>query len=318
MLNDVKTVAIGIEPFAEPDKHLSDVQDILTWFGSEILKVYFVGVLNPDDIGWPKDIDDEAWRSKLQQMAASKIRENLELNAFGVDFEVKIFVQKNASKSESVVNFLKFAEEKEVDLLVVHSNTKSNLRALLGSFCSKLIHKSQIPILVIPFEGHVSKQLISVLFPTDFSGLSKRVFNSVVRWAIHLKANVNLYHRLARPIDEILQIALHPSRSKTVMPSDIVLLTEGEMKQKSKEWLDSANQENSAVIFEMNSEGITLTEAILEQAKRQKVQLIALPTHSSEVNVLSLGSAVNHVLRTSPIPVLIVPVPYIHPGDFPQ
>ncbi len=320
MLHRVKTIVVGVEPLTEPVKHLTNVLKLLSWFGTTDLKIFFVGVLNPNDVGWPREFtwEDASGLAEIQAQAISKINSILEQAKFGANFEVKIFIQNSASKSATVAAFEKFGAENQADVFVIHSHTKSQIKAALGTFCSKLIHTTKIPILIAPFEGTVSPHLKAILFPTDFSELSKRVFNSVVKWTGQLKSRVILYHRMARPIDEILQIASHPTRGRTVMPSDIVLIADANAKKKAAEWLEINHKLNPLLTFEMNSDGLTLPSAIIQQAKIKNVELIALPTHSSFVNVLSFGSAVSHVVRASTIPVLVIPETYIPPGEFPE
>ena len=231
-------------------------------------------------------------------------------------FEFHILVQRESSKFKTVLQFLEFADQIDADIVIVHSHTKSFFKSSLGSFCDKVVHHSTLPVLVLPFGESVSNSIKEILYPTDFSGLSEVVYKGVVKWSDSIHAHLTLYHRIARPIDEILQVALHPIDSKTVLPEDIVLISEEEVFKKGREWTYGVSSDTRKISFKMDSDKLTLPDAILAQAEKQNADLIALPSHTSQRNIPSVGSAVDHVLRSSRVPVLVIPVKYVHPGDF--
>ncbi len=315
MLHETKTIVIGFEAFTEKRSHFIMAARALDWFREGEVKVYLVSVLNPEDLGISK-IHSEIWINKMKERLLSDIRTQFKPFKMQQSFEIEILFQDRSSKTETVLHFLEFAKHKKADLLMVHSHTKSSLLSALGSFCDKLVELSSVPVLVLPFDQDVSHTLKSILYPTDFSGLSQLVYRSVIHWASLFPAHTTLYHRIARPIDEMLQTMMHPIQSKVVMSEDLVLISEGEINDKSREWISLAKGGTDSVSFKMDSQKFNLTNAILAQAEEQNVDLIAMPTHTSQRSVASLGSAVKHVLRSSSIPVLIIPVSYIPPGQF--
>ena len=317
MLQEIKTIVIGIEAFTEKQSHFIKSARALDWFRDGEVKIYLVSVLNPEDLGI-SEMENKIWINNIKQSLLGDIRARFKTFKIHQSFEIEILFQEKFSKTQTVLDFIGFAKQKKADLLMVHCHTKSNLVAALGSFCDKLVELSSIPVLVLPFDEDISHSLKSILYPTDFSGQSKLVYKSVVRWANLFHAHLTLYHRVAKPIDEILQIIMHPIQSKIIRPEDLVLISEAEINQKSMEWISWESVGTDRVSFKMDSKKLSLTEAILSQAEEQNVDLIAMPTHTSQRNVASLGSAVKHVLRSSSIPVLIIPVPYIPPGQFSQ
>ena len=319
MLRGIHKVCIGVAAFIEPTEHLKQFEAVLRWFGKDLAKIHIVSVLNPEDLGLSQDLVDQAWSDKIRKLALENLRHRFSDSQLSLKFEMNLLVQSTTSKSGTVKKFADFAGEHHADLLIVHSHTKSALRSFIGSFCEKLLHQSDIPIVVLPCEMKNLKSLMpmkAILFPTDFSELSKRVYRSVVAMAQTMGAQIILYHRLARPIDEILQVAMHPMKSRVVMPSDLVMLTELEMRQQAEEWIQWAALRACKVSFKMDSKTLSLPGAILAQAVSQQVQMIALPSHTSAHDIPSLGSAVHQVIRKSKVPVLVIPVPYTPPGDW--
>ncbi len=318
MLNKIRKAALAIEPFShsdQPDEHLVQLNQVLNWFSKSLLEIDVVSILNPDDLSLPFELVDLKWCQQIENLALQKFKKQFIGSSLFEKTKFHILSQVTASKSKTVKMFVDFATLNHSDLLIVHSRTKSFFKFSLGSFCEKLVHQSYIPILILPFEKEVAIKIKSILFPTDFSSLSKKVYQNVVEMARSLDARVRIYHRIARPIDEILQVAMHPMNTKLLMPSDLMMLSEAEMRSKAQDWIAWAKAHECEASFNMDSASMTLTGAILEQANKQRVEMIALPSHTSALNIPSLGSAVNQVLRQSQVPVLIIPVPYAHHAD---
>ncbi len=316
MLHKIKTIVIGFEPLVEKSFHLEQCLNSLKWFGDDEIKIHFLGVVNPDDLGIPGNLDDANWFNQIKERAETDLERRLSLSKKLIKYEVNLLVQCESSKSKSVKLFLDFAAKVNADLLILHSHTKLSFKSALGSFCDSLVDLSWIPVLVLPFEKTVSAKIKTILFPTDFSGLSQRVFEELVLWVDKLSLKIALYHRVSLPIDEILQIAMHPIESKIVLPSDFVMMTKTEVQQKANEWVAWARQRNCEVDFKMNSEKLTLPAAILNQIESRKLDLIVLPSHTSQRSVMSFRSVSKHILREAEIPVIVIPVAYIPPGDF--
>ena len=297
MLHEIYNIVVGVGPFTEPQSHLVDILGALAWFKNDGVRVQIVSVVNPDDLGWSKNLENERWIDEIEEKAYGDLKAKLHTPHSNQSFEFHILVQREASKSKTVLQFLEFASQIDADIVVVHSHTKSFFKSSLGSFCNKLVHHSTLPVLVLPFGESVSSSLRAILYPTDFSGLSEIAFKSVVKWCDSIHAHLTLYHRIARPIDEILQVALHPIESKTVSPEDIVLISEEEVVKKGREWTYGVASVTRKISFKMDSDKMTLPEAILAQAEKQNIDLIVMPSHTSHRNIPSIGSAVDHVLR---------------------
>ena len=99
MLHRFKTIAVGIEPFGEPSNHFVNTLQIMSWFSADNVKTFFIGVLNPEDTGWPREFnDDDEWLSEIQNQAFSQIQSALDKAKFVGTFEVKILIQKTICK----------------------------------------------------------------------------------------------------------------------------------------------------------------------------------------------------------------------------
>ena len=313
-----RSVAIGIEPFNEPQAHLDDFSHILSWFGETLKDVYLIGIVNPVDLLWPGDIEDDDWATEVQARALADLKKRFQIFEPRFNFQFVILILNGSSRSKVAKHFLDFVSEKNVDLIIAHSHTKSDLLASFGSFCGQLVANDKTPLLILPKNCVLKREPLSILFPTDFSGVSRVAFEWLVDWASQFKASIALYHRVSRPIDVVMEIALHPIRSRALMPSDIVTINSHDIDEIRNAWTAWALNEGCIVNFVRDSDKISLPGSIVARAQKEQVDLIALPTHSSEVAVLSLGSAVSHVVRAATVPVMILPNQYRSPGNFLQ
>ncbi len=318
VLHEIQSVGIGIEPFTEPQSQLDNSSAILNWLSGTLKEVHLIAVVNPEDLRWPGDIEDDGWAAEIQRRVIEDLKARFKVPNADYAIYFDVLIRKIPSRSKTVKHFLSFATEQKIDLLIIHSHTKSDLLTSLGSFCNNVVALSRLPILIIPIGIQIRYPLKLILFPTDFSGLSKVAYEAVVQWAKPLQSAIKIYHRTARPIDEVMQIALHPFKSKAVMPADIVILNDSMIEAKARSWTDWASSVGGTSTFVQDTEKVTLPGSIAARAKKDHVDLIVLPTHTSELNIVSVGSAVCHLLRASSVPVLVIPCPYVSPGNFPN
>jgi nucleotide-binding universal stress UspA family protein len=316
MLHETKTIIFAVEPFAEPQAHIDRYRKILDWFKGQEVRILIVSILNSDDLGWPGEVGADNWSEQVVQRTRKNLSERFSAMATDQRLEFNVLIQPKSGKAKTVDCFLNFATQEDTDLLVVHSHTKSSFLSAIGSFCDKLIRVSNIPVLILPFDKVDLPLPRTILFPTDFSRLSAKVFQALTKWNRIAEAQIALYHRLPTPIDEIMQIALHPAEGRTVMPSDFILLNHEERNVEMQKWLAWAKNHHQRVTATVNSNNAILSDAILAEADQQGADLIALPTHTSQADVPTIGSTVMHVLRLASIPTLVIPIGYLPSGSF--
>ena len=139
----------------------------------------------------------------------------------------------------------------------------------------------------------------SILVPIDFSACSKGAFESAVAWGKHFGATVHVLHAYHIP--------------PVVLPDGGFAISQ----ELSAKIAAASQTALRAYLAQVASAGVTLkahvhqTEpaaSILEVASEVDADLIVMGTHGrSGMSRALLGSVAEKILRSSPVPVLIVP-----------
>jgi nucleotide-binding universal stress UspA family protein len=143
-----------------------------------------------------------------------------------------------------------------------------------------------------------------MLVPVDGSPTSKLGLRHAAGLAKHLGARLRLLH----VIDELAVAPALDASALAVYPSLIAALKEG-----GRRILDEAAQyaaKQGVVLCEealVESHGAAVSQAILDDAKRWRADVICMGTHGRRgLNRLLLGSDTARVLRETPVPLLLV------------
>jgi len=224
-----------------------------------------------------------------------------------------------AFMEESVVDaILDRVSGQKTDLIVMTTHGHGTLaRFWLGSVADELVRHSPVPILLIrPQEAKSASaapskepMLRKFLISLDGSPLSESILEKVVPLARFMEGELSLV-RVIQPI--ILgNVGIPEPTSGTVAPSVI---------EKLETWHEQRRQEAAAYLEKiaaaLRSSSLTVRTsvisheqpalAILEEAKTQGADVIAIETHGrSGLSRFFLGSIADKVIRGSSIPVLI-------------
>lgn len=105
-----------------------------------------------------------------------------------VRVERECFVQPGATITGGI---LKFAEENEIDIIVIGTRTKHNLwHQLFGSVSTELVKNASIPVCVVP-EGTPFDGIKNIALATDFDLQDDRALTNIRRIAEELGAKVH-------------------------------------------------------------------------------------------------------------------------------
>lgn len=202
------------------------------------------------------------------------------------------------------------ADAIDADLIVMttHGRAGSN-RMWLGSVADGLIRHTHTPILLVhPREKDRDtvevEQIEHILVPLDGSDLAERVLEPAATLARTTGARLTLGHVVAS--QSALGAGLVP-----LLPDDIVRIRE----QADGYLEDTAERLRSdgLTVDTHVSEGETAAPTIAAAAEEVKADLIALATHGyGGLKRAVLGSVADKVLRSSPLPLLVLRP---EPGD---
>lgn len=91
------------------------------------------------------------------------------------------------------VSILRQAQDIKADLIVMGNKGSSGGRKLLGSTTSKVISKSDIPVLAVP-QDSIYSDFENIVFMTDFNEGDLSASKEISDWARHFNANLHILH----------------------------------------------------------------------------------------------------------------------------
>jgi nucleotide-binding universal stress UspA family protein len=213
----------------------------------------------------------------------------------------------SGSDSEPAAAVLAAAEKQRPDLIAMTTHGRSGVaRWILGSVASKLLHATEMPMLVVrpAVDGKESDAsgLSKILVPLDGSELSSSVLPFALELAKPLEATIVLFHTVIEPL------ITYPGIE--VMSSDSSPLEE--MQAGARKFLASAASEladkgvkTDTVVTIGNA-----TDGIAWAAEREGAGLIVMSTHGrSGIGRIVLGSVADAVVRRTSLPVVLVRPP---------
>ena len=190
-----------------------------------------------------------------------------------------------------------------MDLVAIATHGRSGLgRVLLGSVADKLLHSTDVPVLVVrppEVEAQGQIKLSSVIVPLDGSLLAESVLPYVKDMAKAFSLSVTL----VRAIPTVT--ALYAGPEYVLLPVDIIT----ELKDAAILYLDNVAQS-------LRGEGLSCTtevvegdaaSAITQFAMKLQNSLVAISSHGrSGIARVFMGSVADRLIRSSGDPVLVI------------
>ena len=271
-------------------------------FGAELYLFHAI-VMYEDDPNNPDHRFPDLTESvtQIQQIASDRLE-----NSYSEYSNLPIRVFKEARRGISAYEeIVSFAEEKEIDLIVIGTHGRSGLsHLLLGSVTEKVVRYAPCPVLTIGKEAvkrPVPEEVKNILVPVDFSTYSAEALKYAVAVGETFSSRLHLLYVVEEPVypafyasgvSSILEIMSNlPSRAKRAMTRFLKDNAPTELK----------------VVKEVR-EGKPESE-ILDYAEEKNIDLIVMATHGlSGLDRFILGSTTERVIRKAVCPVLSVKV----------
>jgi nucleotide-binding universal stress UspA family protein len=192
---------------------------------------------------------------------------------------------------------LETAEHRKADLIVVGTHgRKGVMRALLGSVAEKVVRLAQVPVLTV--RGSTTA-FSKILVPTDLSEHAERALSTATSLARVSGAKLHVVH-----VGPRVPYFGPPLAAGRAFASELMV--------ESRKEFDSYMATVRARGIEATqtlSEGVAYVE-INRAAKDVGADLIVMGTQGrTGIERVLLGSVAERVVRTSPIPVMVVPAP---------
>jgi nucleotide-binding universal stress UspA family protein len=241
----------------------------------------------------------------MEQRIAKRLEEEVAILS-GLGLSVTVETRAGAASQE----LLKAIDETDIDLLVMTKHgSLAGHRLLLGSTSKRVVRHINVPLLSIAGEdAEPPEELPSydcLLTATDFSVDSARGVRASLELAQVLEAKVKLLHVLRQP----LQLAMLPGEPPLVIPRRSI---DDVQAAQSEELARFAKEVGSGELEPITEFGTNAAETIVDVARAQDADLIAIPSHGSGgIRAVLFGSTSEHVIKHSQLPVLLLPRVYL-------
>jgi nucleotide-binding universal stress UspA family protein len=211
----------------------------------------------------------------------------------------KILIQRGGFTGETVDTLLRYAQDLNAAWLITSSKGRSGARRMvLGSFAETLLARSPLPVWVFGHADSVPALPLKILFPTDFSDLSRAAFKKVVEQAGKLEATIRLFHSVRLP-ESVGVVGVYQGFAI----EDFLQDQASWAKTEGKTWQAFGQSHDVRVELEIDRRSPDLAKAVVDSAQREHAGIIALASSSGPLSAVLLGSQARQIIRQSGVPV---------------
>ncbi|MBM6590335.1 universal stress protein [Brevibacterium sp. RIT 803] len=239
------------------------------------------------------------WKKEIRDMTSQAIADAKEALPEDVDAEVV------TRSGRSVTRVLHTeAIDHHAQVLVTGSSVRGPLgRIVLGSTTDRLVHSSPLPIALVP-RGYNSDRtdIRRLVFAVDPSRRTQRYYDSVARLAHWLGIGV-----------EVVTFALRPSR-----PTGMGAFSDQGVYSHWRDQVTSGHKEIVSAL-EGGEAGVSVTGTGIVTGDRwsnavsafdwQDGDILVAGSSESALHGVFLGSTATHIMRHSPVPMVLLPEP---------
>ena len=229
---------------------------------------------------------------------------NQKLRNIATDHQEKSFRLVTASSRafSAAEEILNYAEEKQVDLIIMGTHGRSAItHFLLGSVAERVIRMAKCPVMTFRKDSKNLGEYKKILVPIDFSDHSKLALQYALAFAENYRSTISLFHSFEQQV--------HPSFYISGKTS--LFEIDSELRQRATEAMDNFRNELGKSEIETDyilAEGPAYHE-IVEHAKKENFDLLVIATHGlSGLEHFLIGSTTEKVIRHAEVPVLIVKI----------
>jgi nucleotide-binding universal stress UspA family protein len=199
---------------------------------------------------------------------------------------------------------LQAAAETGADLVVMGTHGRSGIpRLLFGSVAQHVVVHSPIPVLTIRQAAAESPQVRTVLVPVDFSPASDAALPWAELLARAFGARIVLLHVVELTYEELSAFSEWTGGEPLVE----AVLRASEERAREELRMRAERLQGAEVLLHTAFGTATARHRIPEVAREVGADLVVMGTHGrTGVERILFGSVAEHVVRTSPVPVLTV------------
>ncbi len=232
-----------------------------------------------------------------QARARWEIRMKKVLARMGIA-KFRLLLSASFSREETIRIFLQAWEKSREPWIAVTSHARWGLkRWATGSFAETLLLRAKVPVIFVPNQWK-NTDGCKLLFVTDFSVESFQQLEYIRRHL--LLEEIVLYHSLNLPL---------PYGGSDVTGSfseSFFTEQEASAKQLAERWVKKISPKTAIrYVIDCPKLGFLSGNQVLAQAKREKIDLLAISSRSTAVERFFFGSAAYELFRRKSLPVIV-------------
>ncbi len=281
-------------------KKFHDVLKSLNYQSEDVIPVT---LFSPFDLGWVVPADPQMKKKAFAEMSSS-IKEKWDKLSISFSKESLLIIDSNSIRNKAQA-LIQFALRKKAKMILIGSGAKSRSDLFgIGSFSETLIAMSPLPVLVVGESIQVPTPISKILFPTDFSEVSKSAFKKVARFAKNFDAQIILYHFLDLDAGPIAYGVPWGYEMKWL--EDYWRVQEESKKAEGAEWKNWALRRQIRCEYRCDRKSGGFRERILEVVKEEKINILTVTIKRGPLAQVILGRHVRGLFADSTCPVLAI------------
>lgn len=287
-----RTILWALDPF---ETAIPAPARLISTLGDSDAKVRIepIYLLGTDGMGIPVPIAEEAMKRKLSRVKLRGLQ------------APKVLTFDGPSPRKAVDALLKYAKSRQADLIVVGTHSRKGLpRLFLGSFAETLLLRSKIPVLITHPEGKTSGLIQNIVFPTDLSAGSRRLFRRALKLAKACRARLTIVHGIPHPIEPLIQSGVSLLGGGWDPSSQLVTEAEEQARRALKSLVREASKAGVKTSCVLQPAPLPVRDVIL--AASRKSDVIAMGAQSGSVAAALIGSITRQVVREARCPVWVI------------
>jgi len=219
----------------------------------------------------------------------------------------QVIIQSQPGIRKSVDALVLHAKSSGADLIAVSTNARKGVsRLILGSFAETLLLHSAVPVFIVNPNSPETKKIKNVLFPTDLEASSRGLFEQITALCKTLEADLRIYHKIPNPVEPLVASGAY-LLGGTWVPVNTYFDKTTELREKEAEkWVSEAKAKGVNAEYFVDSKPGSVSQAVLSDAKKHKIDLIAMASQSGSFASALLGSISRQIIRQAHCPIWIL------------
>ncbi|MFB6098431.1 MAG: universal stress protein [Salinibacter sp.] len=216
------------------------------------------------------------------------------------DLDQLSLVQKQVQSDAPPERIVAYAEDVDIDLVVMGTHGRRGLRRMLvGSVTEEVVRKAPCPVLTVRTRAASAPKtsIRRILVPVDFSEASNAAIRHAKEIALTYGAEIDLLH----VVREIAYPSAYGFEPATFSMDEVLDRAEEELGDLARKEVGIEHATVEATVGDPAT-------GILDYVEVNESDLVVLATHGrTGIDRFLIGSVAERVLRRSPTPVFIVP-----------